>query len=81
MFVNEIVTKTIIIDGKKFVERTINSKFKKGDATITTTYMDGRPLLKQYIFCGQTHIKNVWKDLAHGNRKSGCEVNKLDVLG
>ena len=47
MFINEVITSPIVVDGRRFIERTVNSKFKKGDVTITTTYMDGKPLLKQ----------------------------------
>lgn len=49
MFVNEIITNPVVVEGRKFVERTINSEFKKGKATITTTYMDGKPLLKKLM--------------------------------
>lgn len=82
MFINEVITSPVVVDGRRFVERTVNSKFKKGDVTITTTYMDGKPLLKQYILCGQTKIKNVWKDIVHGNRRTECELdNNLNVIG
>ena len=31
MFVNEVVTSPRYVDGRTFIEKTVNSKFKKGD--------------------------------------------------
>ena len=73
MYINSKTTKPIYVDGRTFVERTINSKFNKGNVSITTTYMDGKPLIKRYALCGENKVKNVWKTV---NR-----VNKLDILG
>ena len=71
MFVNEIITNPVVVEGRKFVERTINSEFKKGKATITTTYMDGKPLLKKYSFSNGSQMKNAWKKV---------ENNRLDII-
>ena len=74
MFVNEIVTSPVLVEGRKFVERTINSEFKRGKVSITTTYMNNKPLLKKYFFCGHNKMKNVCK-------KVSDKENKLDILG
>jgi hypothetical protein len=71
MFINEVVTSPILVEGRKFIERTINSEFKNGKASITTTYMDGKPLLKKYSFSNGNQMKNVWKKV---------ENNKLDII-
>jgi len=63
MFVREIVSKPAYVEGRKFVDRTIESKFKKADVSITTTYMNGKPLVKQYIFKGEGFLKHYWKNL------------------
>ena len=63
MFINEITSLPRYVEGRKFVERTIKSKFKKGDVSITTIYMNDRPLTKNYIFETKNIIKNVWKSM------------------
>ena len=73
MFINEVVTSPVIVEGRKFVERTVNSEFKKGKVSITTTYMNDKPLLKRYTLCGQNKMKNVWKAINKND--------KLDALG
>lgn len=63
MFINEITSLPRYVEGRKFVERTIKSKFKKGDVSITTIYMNDRPLTKNYVFETKNIIKNVWKSI------------------
>lgn len=63
MFVNEVISKPRVLDGRKFVERTINSKFDKGTVTITTIYMDDKPFMKQYLFDGENVMKSFWKSV------------------
>ncbi len=63
MFINEITSLPRYVEGRKFVERTIKSKFKKGDVSITTIYMNDRPLTKNYVFETKNIIKNVWKSM------------------
>jgi len=40
MFIKEIITEPRYVDSWKFVERTVESKFNKGEASITTIYMN-----------------------------------------
>lgn len=68
MFINEIIKGPVTVEGRRFVERTINSKFERGKISITTTYMDNKPLLKQYAFCNNTQVKNVWKEAKTNKR-------------
>ena len=63
MFINEITSLPRYVEGRKFVERTIKSKFKKGDVSITTIYMNDKPLTKNYVFETKNIIKNVWKSM------------------
>lgn len=81
MFVNEILTSPRYVDGRKFIERTINSKFGKADVTITTVYMNDKPILKQYVFDMPDKIMNFWKTLKERPKVTGCVVEKnLDVI-
>lgn len=61
MFISEVTSLPRYVEGRKFVERTIKSKFKKGDVSITTIYMNDRVLLKKYLFDTPTILKNIWK--------------------
>ena len=61
MFINEITSLPRYVEGRKFVERTIKSKFKKGDVSITTIYMNDKILLKKYLFDTPTIFKSIWK--------------------
>lgn len=63
MFISEVTSLPRYVEGRKFVERTIKSKFKKGDVSITTIYMNDRPLTKNYVFETKNIIKNVWKSM------------------
>lgn len=63
MFISEVTSLPRYVEGRKFVERTIKSKFKNGDVSITTIYMNDRPLIKKYMFETHNILKNVWKSL------------------
>lgn len=71
MFINEVVSKPRFVEGRKFIDRTIKSKFKKAEVTITTTYMNDKPLLKKYIFDSPSFQKQVWKSI---------RTNKISIL-
>lgn len=64
MFVSEVTMVPKTVDGRKFVEHTITSKFKKGDVSITTIFMNDKPILKHYIFDGPDAMRSFWKDLS-----------------
>lgn len=81
MYINSLTTKPRVVDGRTFIEKTINSKFKKGDVTITTTYMDGKPLIKQYVLSGPDIMKNVWKDLRTKTTRETLLDKNLNVIG
>lgn len=81
MYINSLTTKPRVVDGRTFIEKTINSKFKKGDVTITTTYMDGKPLIKQYVLSGSNIMKNVWKDLRTKTTRETLLDKNLNVIG
>lgn len=72
MFIEEIISRPAYVEGRKFFDRTIKSKFKKATVQITTTYMNGKPLTKQYIIDGENFHENIWKNLMK---------NKLDIFG
>ena len=63
MFVNEVVTSPRYVDGRTFVEKTVNSKFKKGDVSITTIVMDKKPIIKKYTCTGIDRVRHFWKSL------------------
>lgn len=63
MFIKEIISEPRFVEGRKFVERTIESKFNKGNVSITTTYMDNKPIVKQYIFNAPNKLKHYWKTI------------------
>lgn len=80
MFIKEITTLPRTVDGRKFVEHTIFSKFKKGDVSITTIYMNDKPILKQYTIDRPDKVQNFWKSLTKKNNVQGFEVEKgLDI--
>jgi hypothetical protein len=81
MFVNEIITPPRIIDGRRFVERTISSKFENTNITITTVFLDGKPLTKHYLFDTPTIVKTFWKNLAKQSNVTGWTLQKnLDII-
>lgn len=63
MFIREITSPIRYVDGKKFIERTIQSKFNKGNVSITTIYMNDKPLIKQYEIQQGNRIKQFWKSM------------------
>ena len=66
MFVNEIISNPRYVEGRKFIERTIESKFDKANVSIRTVYMDDNPILKAYTFENNNMVKNIWKSLQKG---------------
>ena len=66
MFVNEIISSPRYVEGRKFIERTIESKFDKANVSIRTVYMDDSPILKAYTFESNNMVKNSWKSLQKG---------------
>lgn len=61
MFINKITSSPIYVKGKKFIDKTVKSKFDKNEVTITTTYVDGQAAVKQYIFKGKDKVKHYLK--------------------
>lgn len=80
MFIEERISKPAYVEGRRFFDRTIKSKFNKGTVQITTTYMDGKPLTKQYIFEGESLIKNVWKQIQKRKITEQILDKKLNVI-
>lgn len=82
MFINEIISGPHYVEGRKFTERTINSKFNKGNVSITTVYMNDNPLLKQYTFDLPDKILNFWKSFKKEKPVKEVIIDKnLDVIG
>lgn len=75
MFLSFSTTKPVYVEGRKFVEETIKSRFERGDASVTTIYMDDKPLIKTYNIFGKQKIKNVWRESAKEKTTS------LDITG
>ena len=69
MFVEEIVSKPRIIGERKFIDKTVKSKFKKGEVEITTTYIDGKPLIKEFMLSDKNFLKYIWKSKKHNVRE------------
>lgn len=81
MFIKEIIAEPRFVDGRKFVERTIQSKFDKGDVIIRTVYMDDKPLLKQYTFENDNVLKNIWKSMRRGQVTQDMTLDKkLNII-
>lgn len=78
MFINEITSTPRFVEGRKFVERTINSKFNKTNVSITTISMNDKPIAKQYTFVTESMIKHFWKSLT-SRKVHETRVNKLSV--
>ena len=66
MFIRETIIGPRMVDGRKFLERTIESKFGDRKVAITTISMDNKPLIKKYVFDEPNVIKNYWKSLTKG---------------
>ena len=67
MFVNEIISSPRYVEGRKFIERTIESKFDKANVSIKTVYMNDKPILKEYTFENDNIVKNIWKSVQKGH--------------
>lgn len=81
MFVSEVITKPRIVEGRTFIERTIKSKFNKADVSITTVYMDDKPLIKQYVFDAPNVLKSFWKSMKRGYVTEEMTLDKkLNVI-
>lgn len=82
MFIKEITSGPRYVEGRKFFERTINSKFNKGNVSITTIYMNDEPLLKQYTFDLKDMVRNFWKSMIKVKPVKELTVYKnLDTIG
>lgn len=66
MFIRETIIGPHMVDGRKFLERTIESKFGDRKVAITTISMDNKPFVKKYVFDEPNVIKNYWKSLTKG---------------
>lgn len=81
MFVNEITSSPRYVEGRKFIERTIESKFDKANVSIKTVYMDDKPILKAYTFENDNIVKNIWKSVQKGRIiKDRTLDKKLNVI-
>lgn len=81
MFINEIISSPRYVEGRKFVERTIKSKFDKANVSIRTVYMDDEPILKAYTFENNNMVRNIWKSLQKGYITQDRTLNKkLNVI-
>ncbi len=81
MFVSEVVTSPRYVEGRKFVERTVKSKFNKANVTIRTVFMDGKPLIKEYTFENDSVLKNIWKSMRKGYITQDMTLDKkLNVI-
>ena len=67
MFVNEIISSPRYVEGRKFIERTIESKFDKANVSIKTVYMNDKPILKEYTLENDNIVKNIWKSVQKGH--------------
>ena len=67
MFVNEVTSSPRYVEGRKFIERTIESKFDKANVSIKTVYMNDKPILKEYTFENDNIVKNIWKSVQKGH--------------
>ena len=67
MFVNEVTSSPRYVEGRKFIERTIKSKFDKANVSIKTVYMNDKPILKDYTFENDNTVKNIWKSVQKGH--------------
>ena len=67
MYIKELpLTAPRYVEGRKFTEKTMVGRYRGTDIQIKTTYMNDRPLLKQYIFENTQYLKNVWKSMKKG---------------
>lgn len=81
MFVSEVVTSPRYVEGRKFIERTVKSKFNKANVTIRTVFMDDKPLIKEYTFENDSILKNIWKSMRKGYITQDMTLDKkLNVI-
>lgn len=81
MFVNEIISSPRYVEGRKFIERTIESKFDKANVSIKTVYMNDKPILKEYTFENDNIVKNIWKSVQKGHIVNDRTLDKkLNVI-
>ena len=81
MFVNEVTSSPRYVEGRKFIERTIKSKFDKANVSIKTVYMDDKPILKEYTFENDNIVKNIWKSVQKGHIVNDRTLDKkLNVI-
>ena len=81
MFVNEIISSPRYVEGRKFIERTIESKFDKANVSIKTVYMNDKPILKEYTFENDNIVKNIWKSVQKGHIINDRTLDKkLNVI-
>lgn len=81
MFVNEVISSPRYVEGRKFIERTIESKFDKANVSIKTVYMNDKPILKEYTFENDNIVKNIWKSVQKGHIVNDRTLDKkLNVI-
>lgn len=81
MFVSEVISSPRYVEGRKFVEKTVNSKYNKGDVSIRTVYMNDKPIMKEYIFENADYLKKIWKSLQKGYITQDMTLDKrLNVV-
>lgn len=81
MFVNEVISSPRYVEGRKFIERTVKSKFDKANVSIRTVYMDDKPILKAYTFENDNMVKNIWKSVQKGHIINDRTLDKkLNVI-
>lgn len=80
MFIKEIITEPRYVDSWKFVERTVESKFNRGEASITTIYMNDKPIIKKYTFTGKNILKHFWKTLKNKEVREETIDKSLNIL-
>lgn len=81
MFVSEVISSPRYVEGRKFVEKTVNSKYDKGDVSIRTVYMNDKPIMKEYIFENADYLKKIWKSLQKGYITQDMTLDKrLNVV-
>ena len=83
MFIRETIIGPRIVEGRKFLERTIESRFGDREVSITTISMDNKPFVKKYIFNEPDVIKNYWKSLTKGavdSHRTWKNTQNIDYL-
>ena len=76
--IQRIVSTTTKVEGRRFYEQTITGKIKSGRATITTVFMNDKPILKKYVLEKTNLIKRLWKTL--NSKHEYYTEEKLNVL-